>query len=575
MLESGPDDTDPEQVDLLRLPTAIRALSLLSIDSENLRGILLKGRSGPIREKFFNSLHQLFDKSKFQKIHPQVLDSELFGGLDFTRTFESGRPIRTNGYLKQSKSIILLSMAERLEKKLIGKYGAAIDINPGLCFIVSDESTDDEQVGEALKERLAFSISIDGLHYTESQNVLFDFSQINTAQKKLRSIPIEKHVILTLTQICLKLGIDSLRGPILAGYAARASAALANHNSIQEEDILESVKLVLSHRATMLPDEEEIEQDQDQDSPPQDEKTSDEAGETKESVIPPDILLEAIRSSLSPEALKNLIDRSKKLKIVQSNSGTGQKKLSNRRGRPLPSRAGKLDSTKRLDIIETLKAAAPWQTIRKKNLKPAHSRIIIRGDDIRIKRHEEQSDRLIIFAVDASGTSALGRLGETKGAIEILLTEAYARRDQVALISFRGQKAEIELAPTRSLVQTKKRLAGLPAGGGTPLASGLSVSYNLAVQARNKGMTPSLAFLTDGKGNIALDGTASRSSSKIDTENFAKVIRSAKIPCIVIDTSNRPQIQAKGLAETLDAIYLALPRADSKLLSSAVAAAMD
>lgn len=574
MLENGPVDIDHKQVDLLRLPTAIKALSLLSIDSENLRGILLKGRSGPIREKFFNSLHQLFDKSTFQKIHPQVLDSELFGGLDFTRTFESGRPIQTNGYLNQKKSIILLSMAERLEKNLIGKYGAAIDINQGLCFVVSDESTDDEQVGDALKERLAFCISIDGLHYTESQNVLFNFPQINTAQKKLRSIPIEKHVILALTQICLKLGIDSLRGPILAGYAARASAALADRNTIQEEDILESVKLVLSHRATVLPSEEEIEQDE-KDQDPQDEKTSDEAGETKEPVIPPDMLLEAIRSSLSPEALKNLIDRSKKLKTVQSNSGTGQKKLSNRRGRPLPSRAGKLDSTKRLDIIETLKAAAPWQTIRKKNLKAAHSRIIIRGDDIRIKRHEEQSDRLIIFAVDASGTSALGRLGETKGAIEILLAEAYARRDQVALISFRGQKAEIELAPTRSLVQTKKRLAGLPAGGGTPLASGLLVSYNLAVQARNKGMTPSLAFLTDGKGNIALDGTASRTSSQIDTENFAKVIRSAKIPCIVIDTSNRPQIQAKGLAETLDAIYLALPRADSKRLSFAVAAAMD
>ena len=177
--------------------------------------------------------------------------------------------------------------------------------------------------------------------------------------------------------------------------------------------------------------------------------------------------------------------------------------------------------------------------------------------------------------MDASGTSALGRIGETKGAIEILLSEAYDRRDQVALISFRGQTAQMELPPTRSLVQTKKKLAGLPAGGGTPLASSLSVSYNLALQAKNRGLTPSLAFLTDGKGNIALDGTPSRTISASETKNLAQKISFAKIPAIVIDISNRPQGEAKDLAKNLMATYLALPRADSRQLSTAVTAVMD
>ena len=565
------DDTQNAQISML-----INGLSLVSIDHKNLRGIILKGRPSPIRQKIFNSIKTLFVDYKFQKIHPQVLDSELFGGLDFARTFETGRPVHTTGYLNHHKSIILLSMAERLEPSLVCKYSTALDLNNDLSFLVSDESTDEEIISEALQDRLAFSVSIENLHYSQTKNLLFDLTKIQLAQDALPSILIDDNVIKKLTEVCVKLGIESLRAPILASYAARASAAFSNNQKIMDQDIITSIKLVLSHRATKLPDETDLtEDDNQQQTNPLDNNETKLSEESLEPTIPAEILLDAIKSSLSPQVLKNLIDRSKNLKSQKNNSGSGKTKLSNRRGRPLPSRAGKLDNTKRLDITETLKSAAPWQTIRKKRSLKNCSRIIIRSEDIRIKRHEEQSDRLIIFTVDASGTSALGRLGETKGAIEILLSEAYARRDQVALISFRGQTAQIELPPTRSLVQTKKRLAGLPAGGGTPLASGLSVSYNLALQAKSRGLTPSLAFLTDGKGNIALNGTPSRVISASETKDLAQKISSAKIPTIVIDISNRPQSEAKDLARNLMATYLALPRANSRSLSTAVTAVMD
>ena len=88
-------------------------------------------------------------------------------------------------------------------------------------------------------------------------------------------------------------------------------------------------------------------------------------------------------------------------------------------------------------------------------------------------------------------------------------------------------------------------------------------------------MTPSLAFLTDGKGNIALDGTPSRTISAAETKDLAQKISFAKIPTIVIDISNRPQVEAKELARNLKANYLALPRADSRRLSTAVTAVMD
>ena len=123
-----------------------------------------------------------------------------------------------------------------------------------------------------------------------------------------------------------------------------------------------------------------------------------------------------------------------------------------------------------------------------------------------MKRYEDRSDRLVIFAVDASGSSAISRLAEAKGAIELLLGDAYARRDHVALVAFRGTSAEILLPPTRSLVQTKRRLAELPGGGGTPLASGMEAALELALGAQRRGMAPTVCILTDGRANIDKTG---------------------------------------------------------------------
>ena len=181
---------------------------------------------------------------------------------------------------------------------------------------------------------------------------------------------------------------------------------------------------------------------------------------------------------------------------------------------------------------------------------------------------------MLIFAVDASGSSALARLAEAKGAVELLLAQAYARRDHVALIAFRGAVAELILPPTRSLVQTKRRLAGLPGGGGTPLAAGLRMAFEVAQKARARGMTPTMALLTDGRGNIALDGTPSREQSEIDTQKLARVVRAAGIPALVIDTANRPQPGLRLLAATLDAPYVPLPRADAQRLTSVLQAAL-
>ncbi|MFW5655574.1 MAG: VWA domain-containing protein, partial [Roseicyclus sp.] len=226
------------------------------------------------------------------------------------------------------------------------------------------------------------------------------------------------------------------------------------------------------------------------------------------------------------------------------------------------------------DLVATLRAAAPWQPLRRKAT-GEEGRLHVRLSDIRVRQFEERSDRAIIFVVDASGSAALARLAEAKGAVELLLGEAYSRRDHVALVAFRGEGADVLLPPTRSLVQTKRRLGQLPGGGGTPLAAGLKAALELADLAQSKGMTPSIAPLTDGRANVDLTGVADRTQAAEDARAMARAIRARGLPGLVIDTGLRPTRGLGDLAREMRVPYLPLPRADARALSAAVETALE
>ena len=178
-----------------------------------------------------------------------------------------------------------------------------------------------------------------------------------------------------------------------------------------------------------------------------------------------------------------------------------------------------------------------------------------------------------MFVVDASGSSALNRLAEAKGAVELLLADCYVRRDQVAVLAFRGRGAELLLPPTRSLVRAKRSLAGLPGGGGTPLASGIDAAAALGASIARKGETPIVVLLTDGRGNIARDGSPGRAKAADDVDLAARQFRAVGLSALLIDTSPQPQAAARALAQVMGASYLPLPHAGSAALSQAVSLA--
>ncbi|MET0208290.1 MAG: VWA domain-containing protein [Burkholderiaceae bacterium] len=245
------------------------------------------------------------------------------------------------------------------------------------------------------------------------------------------------------------------------------------------------------------------------------------------------------------------------------------------RGRPDGVRAGDPGGGARLNLIETLRAAAPWQTLRRAAqverdgggiVEAAHA-VHVRRSDFRVTRFKQRSESTTLFAVDASGSAALHRLAEAKGAVELLLASCYVRRDSVSLIAFRGQGAQVLLPPTRSLVRAKRSLAGLAGGGGTPLANAIDATLALAETTRRHGRTPVAVLLTDGRANVARDGSGGRERATAEAHESARRLRAAGITSLVLDTSPQPQQPARDLAVEMGAVYFPLPHADAASLS--------
>jgi magnesium chelatase subunit D len=257
----------------------------------------------------------------------------------------------------------------------------------------------------------------------------------------------------------------------------------------------------------------------------------------------------------------------------RSGTSTIRQKTKAKRGRPIGTRPVAGHECRHLNIVATLRAAAPWQAIRRASGAMSNG-IIVRREDFRATRFKHQTETTAIFAVDASGSAALHRLAEAKGAVELLLADCYIRRDRIALVAFRGKNAEMLLPPTRSLQRAKRNLAELPGGGGTPLSAGIDMSLTVADGVRRAGGNPLLVFLTDGKANIARNGMAGRSTAQTDALVSARILKSSGVKSLLIDVSPYPAPEARQLAAEMGATYLALPHADAARISASVSGAM-
>src|SRR5207245_6989989 len=113
--------------------------------------------------------------------------------------------------------------------------------------------------------------------------------------------------------------------------------------------------------------------------------------------------------------------------------------------------------------------------------------VLLRMEDLRGSPKRGPGGCLLLFVVDASGSmAARQKMRQTKSAILSLLKQAYERRDQIALLAFRGKGTELVLSPTRALRVARQAVEKLPVGGTTPLALGMIVGRRLACSHRRR-----------------------------------------------------------------------------------------
>lgn len=532
---------------------AILAITLWAVDPA-LGGIWLRAKPSPARSHFLRLVRSGFD-ARFVKLNHTVSDEALFGGLDVGATLTAGKPIFTSGLLNAPNPHLFLTQAETCTSAFTARIATACD--RGAVLLAIDEGGADDGLAPALQDRLAFHVDIEGLRYNALSASGLDQETIARAQARLKNLSMGSDIE-PVTELAQTLGVTSVRAIHLTLRAARAHAAFCDRGTITQEDISVGAGLVLGPRTNVayLPEETE-------------EQTSEEETNrhTRQGQLE-DQVLESIRTNL-PSAMMMAFLQNQRSARQLSGAGAGMKQKGNRRGRPIAPRPGNLSGGNRLDVLSTIRRAIPWQPLR-----PKSGVIAVRKEDFAIKRFEEKSDRLIVFSVDASGSSAAKRLGEAKGAVETLLGEAYSRRDHVAVIAFRKDGAEVLLPPTRSLVQAKRRLGALPGGGGTPLASGLHAGFLIALAARKKGMSPSLVLLSDGGANVAMDGQPGRPQAQADAEDIARHFAAQRIPCLTIDTGRRPDPTLQRVSETLGGTYFPLPHGQDGSLSDTLMNAM-
>jgi magnesium chelatase subunit D len=381
---------------------------------------------------------------------------------------------------------------------------------------------------------------------------------------------------------------------------ARALAAFDGRKNINIADIKEAAEYALPHRKREKPEdpeprEDEPEQDEsedpdqnpDQEEPDNPDSDSQEEPENQQENEPdPPEQEEADEDSEKQEEQepdfseildqidavgRTFIVRNLNIKAIdrKKRKGEGKRiktKTDAKKGQYIKSTMPK-HKINDLAFDATLRAAAPFQSVREKN----GLALSIQSEDIREKLREKRTGSSIVFVVDASGSmGAKKRMETVKGAVVSLLTDAYQKRDRVGLISFRKKEAEVLLNITRSVDMAQKCLRDLPTGGKTPLAAGLLKGYELIKneQRKNQDLLPILVLVSDGRTNAALlDGDPFSEAKEIGQK-----ISAAGIQTIVVDT----EVDfiklglARELAACMNARYYRIEDLEADVLADAV-----